>query len=515
MKRTLAVPFAVGLVAAIVSAASAVVFPGGGPKKSDCYVGAEVDGVTQALGAASSPVRADMMACSSSCTFSVKECIDESATVGAACTPQSLTSVIIKGPVTISPPATTGGATHVCGDAATVTVPLKGKRQNRTGKMAFRIIATASSAKPKKDVDKLVLRCLPNPANTGCGTTTTTIAGCPKNPQGGPDEAVLTVADKCTDLDNGWSGISHNFPVTPNSKLYLCISGCDDSTNPNCTATGPIGAGSLNGVTFGPPLPLLAAQVPVCVVNRFQIPPTATGNIQLGTMDLQVKLFSDVFLTSVGLVCPRCKNGKCDSGPNMGKACTVDGTVTVAQAAGDKVYPVSRDCPTDAAHSQFAGTLSINLPLTTGTSSLQGSRPCRAQPGDPSIGIPVQDDGCGNGVCNSTCTGIACVSHATDCPGSPCLDSKGGLSQFCCSNDSTKPCYPTGNPAIAKIERTGIPMPPTPVWPDPTYPKMGTGTVVSVFCEPATTANTINTSTGLPGPGALILPGSNVWMKMP
>src|SRR5207249_4270088 len=275
------------------------------------------------------------------------------------------------------------------------------------------------------------------------------------------DEAVLTVADKCTDLDNGWTGISHNFPVTPGSQLFLCISGCDSSTNPNCTATGPIGAGSLNGVTFGPPLPLLAAQVPVCVVNRFQIPPTATGNIQLGTMDLQVKLFSDVFLTSVGLVCPRCKNGKCDSGPNMGQACKVDGTVTVAQAAGDKVYPVSRDCPTDAAHAQFAGTLNIDLPLTTGTSSLEGSRPCRAQPGDPSVGIPVQDDQCGAGVCNSACTGLACVSHAADCPGNPCVDSKGGLSQFCCSNDSTKPCYPTGNPAIAKIERTAIPLPAT------------------------------------------------------
>ena len=512
MKRNhLSVPLAVGLVAGIVSAASAVVFPGGGPKKSDCYVGAEVDGMSHALESASSPVRADMKACSSSCTFSVKECINESASVGSVCTPQSVTAVTIKPAGVISPPPT-GGSTPVCGATATVTVPLKGKKQNHPGKAAFRIVAT-SSGKPKKDADKLVLRCLPNPASDGCGVSIGPT--CPKNPQGGPDEVVLTVADKCTDLDNGWTGTSHNFPVTPGSQLFMCISGCDDSTNPNCTATGPIGAGSLNGVTFGPPLPLLAAQVPVCVLNRFQTPPTATGNIQTGTMDLQVKLFSDVFLTSVGLVCPRCKNAKCDSGPKMGQACKVDGTVTVAQAAGDKVYPVSRDCPTDAAHSQFAGTLSITLPLTTGTSSLQGARPCRAQPGDPSTGIPVQDDQCGAGVCNSVCTGLACVSHATDCPGSPCLDSKGGLSQFCCSNDSTKPCYPTGNPAVAKIERTGIPMPPTPVWPDPTYPKNGTGTVVSVFCEPATTANTINTTAGLPGPGALILPGSNVWMKLP
>src|SRR5437870_8673986 len=121
MKRNLAVPFAVGLVAGIVSAASAVVFPGGGPKKSDCYVGAEVDGMTQALEAASSPVRADMKACSSSCTFSVKECIDESASV-AGCTAQSLTSVTSKplpGSTAMQgPPRTTGGTANDCRDSA-------------------------------------------------------------------------------------------------------------------------------------------------------------------------------------------------------------------------------------------------------------------------------------------------------------------------------------------------------------------------------------------------------------
>ena len=36
---------------------------------------------------------------------------------------------------------------------------------------------TAASARPKVDNDALVLKCLPNPQATYCGTTTTTLPG--------------------------------------------------------------------------------------------------------------------------------------------------------------------------------------------------------------------------------------------------------------------------------------------------------------------------------------------------
>ena len=128
------------------------------------------------------------------------------------------------------------------------------------------------------------------------------------------------------------------------------------------------------------------------------------------------------------------------------------------------------------------------------------------------MGIPVQDDQCGGGVCNATCSGLACQTKAPD---GSCLDSKGGLSQVCCSTDATKPCFPTGTSpgSAAKIERTGVANPVSPPWGDGVYPKTGNGTVVSTFCEPATTSNTINTTTGLPGPGALILPGTTIIKK--
>jgi hypothetical protein len=48
----------------------------------------------------------------------------------------------------------------------------------------------------------------------------------------------------------------------------------------------------------------------------------------------------------------------------------------------------------------------------------------------------------------------------------------------------------------------------TPPGPDPTYPTAGTGTLAAVFCEQ------INATTGLPGPGAVLLPGTQIFRKL-
>jgi hypothetical protein len=86
-----------------------------------------------------------------------------------------------------------------------------------------------------------------------------------------------------------------------------------------------------------------------------------------------------------------------------------------------------------------------------------------------------------------------------------CVDSKGGISQVCCAASTTTPCFPTA--AGGSIQRTGKADPPAPVWPDPTYPKNSSGGLfVATFCEPATGVGTVDVTTGLPGPGAMILP---------
>ncbi|TMA59987.1 MAG: hypothetical protein E6J75_02000 [Deltaproteobacteria bacterium] len=326
----------------------------------------------------------------------------------------------------------------------------------------------------------------------------------------------LRLANAGSDLDYGWTGTFHNFGFTGGSALKLCLTQCDTRTNPLCGACGPTGLGSINTATFGPPLPILAANVPLCVVNRF-VPGeavTGTADIEKGDLNITVGLLSDIFVTTPGEVCPRCTDGTCTSGANTGKTCTVDGTVTVAQADGDKSYLLSRDCPPSAAGSQFAGTVSVRLPLTSGKSVCNGPRPCVAQPGDPSTGVPVQDNQCGGSFCNARCAARACISTSAD---GQCIDANGGVSELCCAGDTTKPCFPTAFAPVGfmgSIERTGVARPPTPGWPDPTYPKSGGATLVATFCEPANTSGLTNTTAGLPGPGALTLPVEQTW-QMP
>jgi len=520
--RALLSLFAFGLAVGLATSASADVVAGGGSKKSDCYAGFEVnseEGPVTLSGKALNIVNGKTQG--TTCTFDLQLCINEPVT---GCTPATVSSFVDK---KAQLPQPTFGSAHACGAAKPIVVQLGGKNKDKTKSLKFHVVAKTSDGKPKNDPDNIILRCskgatsfcgaVTKPTDIPCTSVPASSATCPPNPAGGPNEADVTVANTGTDLDNGWTGTSHNFPVVGGSMLKLCLVGCDDKTNPLCGLCGPTGAGSLNTDVFGPPLPLLAANVPVCVTNRFAAGEIVKGSADLKTGDTNVviDLLSDVFFTTAGEVCPRCKGGTCTSGANAGKSCTVEGTVSVTQAAGDKSYPVSRDCPPSRAESQFAGTLAIHLPLTTGKAVCNGPLPCKAQAGDPSTGVPVQDDQCGGGLCNAGCTGLACSGGHT--PDGSCIDSKGGISQFCCSTDTTKPCFPTKQAAgvDGKIERTGMPNPlssPSP-WGDGVYPKTGTGAVVSTFCEPATTVNSINTTAGLPGPGALILPGTTVVKK--
>jgi hypothetical protein len=239
----------------------------------------------------------------------------------------------------------------------------------------------------------------------------------------------------------------------------------------------------------------------VCVVNRFQDATlTGTYNVQTGAGGSAdrpnvVRLLSDVYLrSSFPEVCPRCtptdasggigSTGKCSgTAKNAGADCTVDGQATVA---GRGEYLLSSACTPQGDSGGANGTLAIELPFSTGPSrSLVGPLPC----GDAS-GPQTQDDGCGSGSCTASCTGPACVDH--DDTGN-CIDSKGGISQLCCSSSTETPCFPTRGGG--SLSRTGSP---------------GTDgqTLVNAatFCIARTSASLINITTGLPGPGALLLP---------
>jgi hypothetical protein len=302
--------------------------------------------------------------------------------------------------------------------------------------------------------------------------------------------------------------------VTPNGSVSICLDGCDGTeANPVCSGEGSVGpkGESVNGPVFGAPLPLLAANVPVCVVNRFNGPVTGSSNLVTGDTELNVILQSDVYLTTPAEVCPRCNNnGRCTTGSNQGKPCEIDATLVVAEGEGNKTYNLSEDCP-PAGSPQ--GILDIVLPLTSGTTDpLIGPLPCSG-PG----GVPDKPNDCGAGSCTASCTpgSDACATMAED-PVNPgemvCVDLKGGISQLCCENNPSKPCFPLENGG--ELTRTGRAESPSPALPDTTYPKTGTGTLAAVFCEGATGAGTVNLTTGLPGPAALMLTGTYSWTRV-
>jgi hypothetical protein len=296
------------------------------------------------------------------------------------------------------------------------------------------------------------------------------------------------------------------------------MSECDLSTDPTCTVRGPVGQGSLNGTTFGPPLPLLASNVPVCVINKYNGEPNGTFDMSTGQASIQVNLNSEVYFTDAAKVCPRCTGGSkvgdrgtCDSGQNAGAGCTIESILRVQQStAANKNFELSRGCP--PAVTRPDGILDIRLPLTTGTSGpLQGGGaiPCGQEPNNDKA-VVAKDNDCTGTCVEGACMGLACVRKNA---AGICVDDKGGLSQACCSNRTTLPCHGVG------ITRTGTPGIPTHAtggaWPDPTYPKSTPGTMAAVFCESATDNFLVNTSTGLPGPGALLLPGITTVSEIP
>jgi hypothetical protein len=345
---------------------------------------------------------------------------------------------------------------------------------------------------------------------TTLSTTTTTLptppSGCPANEAGGPNLLTMTVVEGA-DLDAGWTGLGHNSGVVMGASVYACLQDCDKDSNPVCTGNGPTGPGSLNGKTYGPPLPLVAGNVATCVINEFTEPITIRElNLETGEVEMRVKLNSIVYLTGDKQhPCPTCSGksvgdaGTCRGGPKTGNSCTTEGTTA-------NFGNTSSSCTPSAADNQ--GTLAIELdPITSGTTPpLIADMPCSGglcpcPGGGNTLKMNECDNpaSCSEEVCLTTCD----KNDPTNCGSDDVRNGiQPGIDQQCCKKGSdTIPCFKDD------ISRTGEAVPGEPVWPDLTYPKSAVGKVAAVFCIPATNSNTINTATGLGGPGAFILPG--------
>ncbi len=525
-KKTYFAAFAALFALTFVSPAVALIQGDGkGKPETDCFVGIEgyAPEDQTPFGRKGKPAIqcTDGEACDldgavdGSCRFSFAVVVNQAGVSG--CTPAPLKKVVAKakakkGSKLLSKNGDFGtlpidGSSGI-GAFVNFDVPVKkfGTPKAKAGTGKASILGT----KPK-DKDKFTFVCNPS----GSTTTTTTLPPlCPNNTFGdgqGPRQLNMVVNGNGADLDNGMSGQSHNFPVPVGTTLKWCLSECD-GTDPECLAEGSTGPNSLNEETFGPPLPLFSAGVPVCVKNDYaEASIRGTANVDTGEFvaaqngtETPVYLFSRVFQGSSTLVCPRCNNGRCQGGSRNGQNCTIDGTVVVNNppAVSNDTYNLSNDCPPGGAGFSALGTLDIFLDLTTGTTTLEanaaGSFPCPGQ---------TQHDECqGSAECTIDCS-----------PGgpSPSQDPKGGVSQFCCSDAQRTPCFPTSTAAGSRaIVRTGETVPPTPAWStDPTtYPKTGAGKLAATFCEAATNSIAVNGTAGLPGPGALILPGDITWI---
>lgn len=148
---------------------------GGGSSRSDCY--AEFDGVTATSGTRVDCVDGDPACdadggCGNGCAVSVAVCAYQSDV--ADCTPQEITGFPVNSASLTLPP--TPITAPVCAAPTQVAVALR-KSGKKAGKRVIRLVASAS-APPRKDKDKLVLRCLPRtdacPGPTSSTLTSTT-----------------------------------------------------------------------------------------------------------------------------------------------------------------------------------------------------------------------------------------------------------------------------------------------------------------------------------------------------
>jgi hypothetical protein len=293
---------------------------------------------------------------------------------------------------------------------------------------------------------------------------------------------VSFVARPATDLDTGWTGISHDLPGVDGAPLTAArLGACDlDPGSPacgRCEIEGPIAfpaaakscacfnVGTPDTSTlaacdpeapacaapetcecfYGAPLPISAGGVPVCVVNRYTGPVAGTVNIadagpHAGEGAVRVELESSVHSgLLVEQPCPLCEGdpvardgvagGTCRGGVRDGAACDVGGT-------NELFGPLSLDCLPSSAGD--IGKLQITFdPLTTGTTSLGAALACTA-PGFGGFACfcdtcataeaePCRSDAdcpggaaCGGRRCQGGANAGAPCAVGADCPGGLC-----------------------------------------------------------------------------------------------
>jgi cysteine-rich repeat protein len=307
--------------------------------------------------------------------------------------------------------------------------------------------ANAAACAPSGEICNGACSCAPA-ANECPGLGELTLKAGYGIPCGSNDDCGVGVCDpvtaRCktaTELDTGWTGISHDADVNDDQVLLGNIE-CASGTAP-CGVCEVAGINPTNGVCrcvnnnrvicdqpfrndtddcggqlctcyLGPPLPLSAGNTPACVVNRFAADISGTANVDLGAGNINVSLRSVVFLgQGLTIPCPYCegdpipadgvRGGVCRFGKDVGQSCDVDAISTTFPAPGGDGH--SLDCFPDPGKNVSGTGLVIELAQTTSSVSLFADVDC----GFP----PFVKEECHCGICSGN--GSFPCSSNTDC----------------------------------------------------------------------------------------------------
>ena len=362
---------------------------------------------------------------------------------------------------------------------------------------------------------------------------------------------VSFVARPGSDLDNGWTGQSHNGTVQAGATISGEIAACDGVSDFECTFLSNVGSfcsgdpsractsnsQCLSGQhcvisIYGAPQPLSSGGVPVCLVSRFAEDVTGTYNLMTGAASLRIPLNTLVhFSQNVSQPCPVCNCGKANlQDCQIGESGMCEGFGAtpgecVIEATGP-FGPTTNDCPPlPAANVSGGGVRAFYDPATTGMVSFAATLPCTAQghenekcwcPGE------LRPSACQNACDGGDRDAQACVSDV-ECPNAPA----GACQPLCrqilnapvgegrcvagpadrrCANAEEIGCVTNANcpgttgPCTVGLRRCFL---------DPIERQGTAGTatdvLASAICVAATGAPAIDTNTGLPGPSALRL----------
>lgn len=197
----------------------------------------------------------------------------------------------------------------------------------------------------------------------------------------------------------------------------LLTSGCSNGT-PICATKGQVPVGNM----VAPPAQTFAGSIPICLTTRYAS--TANGTTEEGSINLQTgeQHSSENFSITlqIGTLCPVCGASTlaCDSGPNLGLACTRPGSTDIAcpplEVGLLPVIPVGLQLDTEF----HALAVSVNSPAS-GVTNPSGAF-CGACDLDPTLGCTSDQECVDRGSCSGAVgSGCCAFGFSTGAFGNP------------------------------------------------------------------------------------------------